>query len=138
MSMRRSFSSIWMSDVVRFGQDGDGSGRGVDTALRFRLGHALDAVDAAFVLEAAVCAAAAHFEDDLLEAAEVALVGVEDFDRPAVALGVAAVHAVEVAGEERCFVAAGGGTDLDDDVFFVERVFRDEGAAESFFEKLQA
>ena len=91
-------------------------------------------MDAALVLQAAVGAAAVDLEDDLLEAAEIALVGVDDLDVPALALGVAAVHAVEVAGEEGGLVAAGGGADLDDDVLVVVRAFRDEGAAQFGFE----
>ena len=40
--------------------------------------------------------------------------------------GVAGVHAVEVGGEERGFLAALAGADLDDDVLLIERVARDE------------
>jgi hypothetical protein len=54
------------------------------------------------------------------------------------ALGVAAVHAVEVAGEESGLVAARGRPDLDDHVFVVELVFRDERPAELRLELLDA
>ena len=38
-------------DFLGFGQDGDGDGRGVNAALAFRRGDALDTVDAGFVLQ---------------------------------------------------------------------------------------
>jgi hypothetical protein len=41
-------------DLLRFGQDGDGDGAGVDAALGFGGRHPLDPVDAALVLQAAV------------------------------------------------------------------------------------
>ena len=47
-------------------------------------------------------------------------------DLPALALGVARVHAVEVAREQRGFVAAGAGADLEDRVLAVARILRQE------------
>ena len=57
-------------DLVGLRQHGDGGGGGVDAAARLGLRHALDAVHAALVLEAAVGALAADLEDDLAEAAD--------------------------------------------------------------------
>ena len=73
--MRRSFSSICDLDLVGLGQHGDGRGRGVDAAARFGLRHALHAMHAALVLEAAVGALAADLEDHLAHAADARLVG---------------------------------------------------------------
>ena len=49
---------------------------------------------------------------------------------PALALGVAAVHAVEVGGEQGGLLAAGGGADLDDDVLVGEGVLGQQGEAQ--------
>ena len=70
-------------------------------------------------------------EGDAAEPAEIGRVGVEDVDAPALLLGVALVHAVEVGGKQGGFLTAGGGVDLDDHVALVVGVFGQEGDAES-------
>ena len=67
-------------DLLGLGQHGDRRRRGVDAALRLGRRHALDAVDAALVLQARVGALAVDLEDDLLEAADAALAVRHDFD----------------------------------------------------------
>src|SRR5690606_11242995 len=84
--------------VLELGQDGHGRRRGVDAALRFGGRHALHAVGAGFELQARVGALALDAGDDFLVAAVLALAGGDDFHPPALALGVAAVHAEQVAG----------------------------------------
>ena len=94
-------------DVLDLGQHGDGGGRGVDAPLRLGDRHALHAVHAGLELHLRVDLVAANAERDLLEAARVALGRVDLLDLPLLQLGVARVHAVEVAGEDRRLVAAG-------------------------------
>src|SRR3990170_1123949 len=113
--------------VVRLRQDSDGGGGGVDAAAGLGDGDALDAVDAALVLEAGVGAAAVQLEDDLLEATAVAFVRVQELHGPALALRIAAVHAVEVGGEEGGLLATGGGADLHDHVLIGEGVPGQQG-----------
>ncbi len=55
---------------------------------------------------------------------------------PTVPLDEAGVHAIEVGGEERRFVAAGAGADLDDRRAVVERVVGDEEGAQVEFDLL--
>ena len=57
---------------VRFGQDGDGTGGGMDTALRFGGGHALHAMRAGFEFQHGVGALADDARDDFLVAAHFA------------------------------------------------------------------
>ena len=64
--------------------------------------------------------------DDFLHAARRALVHRHHLDLPALALGVARVHAVEVAGEQRGLVAAGAAADLEDRVLAVVRILRQQ------------
>src|SRR5438093_4689801 len=109
----------------------------MDAALRLGLRDALDAVDAALVFEAAIGTAASHLEDYLLEAAEVALVGVEDLDRPAPSLRVAAVHAEEIARKQCRFITAGCRPDFDDDILLVEGVSGNQGTLQPFLDELQ-
>jgi hypothetical protein len=68
----------------------------------------------------------------------LALVGGEDLDAPAHPLRVAAVHAEQVAGEDRRLVAAGAGADLQEDVGLVQRVARHEVLLEHELERLDA
>lgn len=117
-----------------FGQNGDGDGAGVDTALRLGCGDALDAVDAALVLEAAVGSAAVNFEHDAGHTADSTFFHFDDFGFPAAPFGVTGVHAEDLGGEQTGFVAAGGAADLDDDVFLVIRVFGQEHDFELVFE----
>ena len=98
----------------------------MDAALRFGFRHALHAVGAGFELQLRVRAAAFDAGDDFLVAAVFAGAGGFDFDLPALAFGVARVHAEQVAGEDRRFVAAGAGADFQVEVAFVARVLRDQ------------
>ena len=113
-------------DLVGFRQNRHSRRRRVDAALGLGLRHALYAVYAALVLKPPVHAAPADLEHDLLEAADVALVRVQYLDAPALPLGVATVHAEEVACEQPSLVAARRCPDLDDDVFVVERALGDQ------------
>ena len=79
-------------EFVRFGHDGDGTGGGMDTALAFGDGDALHAVAARFEFQTTVRPESDDAGDDFFIAAQLAFVGGNDFDLPAVALGVAAVH----------------------------------------------
>src|SRR3990172_11441446 len=103
-------------DVLSLWQDGHGGGGRVDAAAGLGHGDPLDAVDAALILETRVGAGAAHLEDDLLEAAPIAGVGVHYIHCPTVTFRVPAVYAVEIAREHGGLLAAGGGPDLHDDV----------------------
>ena len=98
----------------------------MDAPLRLGLRHALDAVRAALVLEDREGAVALDGEDDLLEAARLALVRRQDLGLEAAPLGVAGEHAVDVAGPERRLVAADALAHLDDHVLRVGRVALDE------------
>ena len=110
-------------EFVRFRHDGDGAGGGVDTALAFGGRDALHAVAAGFKFQTAVCAQADNAGDDFFIAAQLAFVGGNDFDLPAVALGVAAVHAQQIACKQRGFVTARSGAHFDEDVFVVVGIF---------------
>ena len=110
-------------EFVRFRHDGNGTGGSMDTALAFGGGDALYAVPAGFKFQTAVCAQADNAGDDFFIAAQFAFVGGNDFNLPAVALGVAAVHTQQIACKQRGFVAAGTGAHFDKDVFIVVGIF---------------
>src|SRR6185436_51374 len=93
-------------DLLDLRQHGDCGGGGVDATARLGLRHALNAVGAALVLQPAVGALAVQVEDDLLVAARPVLTSVHNLDLPALALGVAGVHTIQVGREERRLVTA--------------------------------
>ena len=134
--MRRSFGVDLDVDLLGLGRDEHTGGGGVDAALGLGRGHALHAVHAALVLQprphalsglgGALAALGLHGDLDVLVAAELGLGGVDDLGLPADALGVAQVHAQQVAGEQGGLVAARAGLDLEDDVLVVAGVARDE------------
>src|SRR5262249_45055710 len=99
-------------DLVRLGQDSNGGGGGVDTALLLRLGHALHAMAAGLVAEVLINAVALDAKRHFLEAALLAGTEADFLDLPAAVAGEVLVHVVEIAGEERRFVAAGAGTNF--------------------------
>ena len=92
----------------------DRRGGRVDAALRFRRRDALDAVPAGLVPEVLVRVLAGHAEGDFLEPARFARAVRNLFQLPSLLAGVAGVHLVQVAGEQRGLVAAGAGADFDD------------------------
>ena len=115
-----------LADVLGLGKHGDGARRGVDAALRLGLGHALHAMDAGLELQLRVRALARDARDDLAIAAVLAGIRAQDLDAPALALGVAAVHAEQIAGEDRGFVAARAGAHLEEQVRVVVGILRHE------------
>ena len=109
-------------DVLGLGQHGHGRGRGVDAAAALGHRHPLHPVHAGLVLEPGEHPLPRDLGHDLLDPAEIALAHRQDLAAPALEVGVALVHAQEVAGEQRGLVAAGAGADLQDRVLVVGRV----------------
>src|SRR5829696_2972328 len=112
--------------VLGLWQDGHGRRRGVYAALALGLGHPLDPVCPAFVLEDRVGAVAAYLHSDLPVATDLGRARRQGTVLEAEAVCVAGVHVVELASEEGCLVASGPGPDLEDDVFVIVRVAVDE------------
>jgi len=88
------------------GEDGNGSGRRVHAAGFFGFRDALDAVHSRLVLEGFINAFALHFCDERLISLEGVLVGIKYGKSPASFGRVALVHAGEIAGKKRGFVAS--------------------------------
>ena len=57
----------------------------------------------------------------------------QHLDGEALGLGIARVHAVQVAGEDRGLVAAGAGAHLEEDVLVVARILRQQQQPQRFF-----
>ncbi len=120
-------------DLLGLGGDQHARRRGVDAALGLGGGDALHAVHTALVLQPGPDALAGlgvalglHGHRDVLVAAEVGLVGVDDLGLPADPLGEPQVHPEQVPGEQRGLLATLTGLDLQDDVLVVVRVARDQ------------
>ena len=113
--------------VVHLGQDDDAGGRGVDTALCFCGGDALDTVDAGLVAETVVGAAVVDNEGGLGDAGAGDVVCFrQDLVSPAVQLAVLDVHGEEVCGKDVCLVAACTGTQLENGRLVGKGVLRQE------------
>ena len=104
------------------GHHGHRGGGGVDAALGLGLGHALHPMHPALVLEAVVGPGPFHRKDGFLHAAQLGLVEVEQFQRPAAALHIHGVHAQQTVGKQGSFLSPCPAPDLHDDVLFVPRV----------------
>jgi len=94
----------------------------VNPPLRFGHRDALHAVHAALVLEMPVRLTATYRNDDFLISARVVLARRDDLGTHSVAFGVSQIHPQEICCEDAGFVAAGAGTNFDEDVFRVVRV----------------
>src|SRR5213592_1025558 len=113
-----------VADRARLGQDGDRAGRSVDAALGFGGRHSLDAVAAGFELELGVRALPNDTRDDLLVPAGIPRRLRYHLHLPALAFGIARIHAKQVAREERRLVPAGPGADLEEDVALIVGILR--------------
>ncbi len=111
-------------DVLGLRQHGDRRGRGMDAPACLGRRNPLHPVDAGLELQPGEHPLARDVGDDLLVAARVALALRQHLDLPAMKLGIALVHAEQIAGEQRRLVAAGAGPDLDDGAFLVGSVLR--------------
>ena len=120
-------------DLVEFGQHRHRTRGGVDPSLCLGGGHSLHAMRARLETQPRVGALADDAADHLAVAAVLARILGDEFDGPAVALGVARVHAQKVAREDRRLVAAGTRTDLEEDVALIVRVLRHEQFAQCGF-----
>ena len=99
------------------------------------VGHALHAVHAGFVFKLGKGAAAADFGDDFFIPAHRAFARCHDLDFPSLRGGVALIHAEQIAGKQRGFVAAGPGADFENDVALVHRIPGDERDPQLLFER---
>ncbi len=73
-------------------------------------------------LQAAVRPDPVHLEDHLAQPADPGLARREHLHAPAMPLGIPRVHAKQIRGEQRRFLAAGASADLDDHVALVKRI----------------
>ena len=78
-----------------------------------------------------------HADDHFLIAAEITLALRYDLCFPALALGVAHIHAKEVAREKRRLITARAGTDFKEDVPLIVRISRQQHDLEIFIELLK-
>ena len=120
-------ASIWMSTSSASGSTATVAVEVWMRPLRLGLGHALHAVHAALVLQAAVHLAALDHDDRFLDAAAARSRSSDiSVDPPALALGEARVHPEQIGREQRGLVAARARPDLEHDVLLVVRVLGHE------------
>lgn len=109
-------------------KNGDSGGGGVDAALGFGGGHALDAMDAAFMAHGGKDSLARQFENDFFEPAQIGGAGGEGFKFPAAVFGVAAVHTKEVTSKDGRFGTTRAGPNFHDGVAMLVGIGGKNGA----------
>jgi hypothetical protein len=127
---------IWTDlefDLFGDRQNGNGCGRGVDAALGFGRGDALDPMDAAFLAHGGENGLAAYFENNLFEASQFGGAGRKGFEFPASCFRITAVHAEQIGRENGRFGSAGAGSDFDDGIAVFIRIGRKNGAKDFGF-----
>ena len=92
---------------------------------------------AGFELQAFVHALTSDLDDHFLVAAELGLVGRHDLVAPAAILGVAQVHAQQIASEQACLITAGAGADLEKHIGVVVGVLGDQQLVQFDFERIE-
>ena len=105
----------------------------MNAALGFGLRDTLHPMRPGLEFQARVDAATDHTADDFAITTMLALIFAHGLDLPALTLGVAAVHAQQVAGKYRRLIPAGSGADLEEYVAFIERVARDQQLVQQRF-----
>src|SRR6267142_42796 len=113
-----------VADRAGLGEDRDGAGGGVYAPLSLGFGNALNAVTARLELELGVSALPDDARDDLLVSADVARRLGYHLHLPALALGIARVHSIEIPREQRGLVSARPRADFEKDIALVVRVLR--------------
>ena len=93
---------------------------------------------ARFELQPGIGAPALDARHDFLVAAVLAFAGGNNLHGPALALGVAGVHAEQVAGEQGGFVATGAGPHFQEQVGFVARILGHQQQGQLLVEHRQA
>src|SRR6185295_19456788 len=96
----------------------------MNATLCFGLRYALHAMCAGFEFEPGKRATPHDATDDLLVAAMLARILAQDFHAPALRLGVARVHAKQVASEQCSLVSTGAGAHFEENVVVIARIFR--------------
>src|SRR5215469_6603634 len=113
-------------DFIELGEDRHGARRGMDAPLRLGGGHALYAVRTGLEFQPRECPLAGNATDDLAVAAVLAGALAEYLRAEAFGFGIARVHAVQVAGEDRGFVATRPGAHLEKDVALIAPILRQQ------------
>ena len=106
----------------------------MDAALLFGLRHALDAMNAAFEFQLAVYVFPFDQSDDFLEPPDARSAGGEHVNAPAAALAVTRVHAKDFLRKQTGFVSSRTGSNFQDDVFFIIRIFGKKQDLDLFFQ----
>ncbi len=113
-------------DLIDLGQNSHGRSRGMDPSPTLGGGNALDPVGTGFKFKPRVSPITLDHKGGFFDAADAGFRDVDHLGLPALVLSIAQIHPHQLRGEQSRFIAAGTGSDLDDDVFLIIRIGRDE------------
>ena len=106
----------------------------MDAALRFGLGHTLDTVHSALILEPVIGPCAVHGKNGFLDTAQLRLIEVQNLQLPAPALNVHGVHPHQAVGKQRGLFAARTAAQLHDDAFAIVDILGQQQNFEIIFQ----
>ena len=121
-----------------FRQNCNSCRRSVDAPLRFRGGHALHAVNATFKFQMGKSTLAKDIGDDFLIAAMLSIRCGNNFHFPSLRGGIALIHAEQIAGKDRGFIATSSGAHFKDYVALIGCVFGQQENAHFLFKFFDA
>src|SRR5450756_1160645 len=110
-------------DIFSFRQHRHGSSGRVNASRSLRLRDTLDTVDATLELEELIASYPKYREDNFLKPPNLGWVTRDDLYLKAMLSCEVRVHAKQISGKQRRFVATDTSPDLDDDILVVIRVF---------------
>ena len=112
--------------IIDFRQYGHRRGGRMDTTGAFGFRHTLYAVRTGFIFESGISALALDQHTGFLDTADTGIVGIHDLGFPSAAFRIAQIHTQKVLREQRSFFTAGAGTDFQNNILFIVRIFRQQ------------
>src|SRR5437868_4674196 len=94
----------------------------MNSSRGFSLGNSLNAMDSRLVAHLRKNAVAFDHRECFFDTANTGVSGVQNLHLPALTLGVACIHPEHLCCKERRFIAAGSGTNFEDDVLLIIRI----------------
>ena len=109
-----------------FRKNRNGDRRSVNASTGLSLRHALHAMHAGFMLQFRIDFLAFNQRDGFLHTADSGFGSIENLHLPALAFGIARIHAQDIGSKQGCFIAAGAGANLQNHVLFIVGILRNQ------------
>src|SRR4030088_2576298 len=98
----------------------------MNTSIGFSDRNTLNTMGTTLVFHAVIRTLPFNNKGNIFNAALTSLIDIQDFNLPALALGITAVHAEEFTREKRSLISASTTLNGDDGIFLIHNIFRQE------------